>query len=59
MNFDTIIVDYEQELALLYRDRIHSDPIFDESSFIHGHNCKCCTTSYDDPSRRFKERKQK
>jgi hypothetical protein len=59
MNFDTIIVDYYQELALLYRDRIDSDPIFDDDSFIHGHNCKCCTICYDDPSQRFEEHKRK
>jgi hypothetical protein len=51
MNFDTIIVDYDQELVLLYRDRIDSDPIFDDDSLIHGHNCGCCTICYNDPSR--------
>jgi hypothetical protein len=57
MSFDTVIIDYDQELALLYRDRIHSDPIFDDGSFIHGHNCKCCTICYDDPSKYEKKEK--
>jgi len=51
------IADYDQELILLYRDRIHSDPIFDDDSFIHGHNCKCCTICYDDPSKYEKKEK--
>jgi hypothetical protein len=57
MNSDS--VDYYQELALLYREKIDSDPIFDDDSLIHGHNCECCTTCYDDPSRRFEEHKRK
>jgi hypothetical protein len=53
-------IDYQVELSLLYRERIIEDAwIFDDDTFIHGHNCKCCTACYDDPSRRFEERKQK
>jgi hypothetical protein len=43
--------DYQVELFLLYRERIIAAWIYDDDSFIHGHNCKCCTSCYDDPSR--------
>jgi hypothetical protein len=58
-NFDSVMTNYDRELILLYQNRIRSDSIFDDDSFIHGHNCKCCTICYDDPSRRFEEYKRK
>lgn len=45
---DEIIPDYYQELSLLYKDRIESDPaLFDNDQCIHELTCLCCSHSFD------------
>jgi hypothetical protein len=53
MQSEEIIVDYYQELDMLYKDRIESDPsLFDNDRYIHGLTCSCCSQSLEAGNRR-------
>jgi hypothetical protein len=53
MEFEGIIVDSSQELSLLYKERLNSDPaLFDNDRYIHGFTRACCSRCFGDRSKR-------
>jgi hypothetical protein len=53
MEFEDIIVDYSQELSLLYKPRLDSYPtLFDHDQYIHGFIHECCFRCFGDRSKR-------
>jgi len=53
MEFEDIIVEYYQELSLLYKERLDSySALFDNDQYVHGFSCAFCIRCFGDRSKR-------